>query len=66
MAEKNLIDVQLENLVFAEVGFDLEGEQRFIDFSDIGFFGRQVEVAGNLLCDGRCPLFLAAAQNVLD
>ena len=66
MAEENLVDIQLENLVFRQVVLDLVGEQRFVKFARVGLFGAQEEVACDLLGNGRGALTFATASQIGD
>src|SRR5690606_34218221 len=60
----DLVHVELEDLVFGELGFDLEGEQQFVELARVGFLGRQVEVARHLHGDGAGALRLRHADQV--
>ena len=52
LAEKDLVHVELENLVLGQVGFDLPREQDLAEFSGNCLFAGQEEVAGDLHRDG--------------
>jgi hypothetical protein len=38
LSEKDLVDVQFEDLVLAEIAFDLERQQCFVEFAGVSFF----------------------------
>ena len=52
LAEVNFVQIQLENFIFGQHLFDADGQERFLYFTDNGFFRAQEEVTGKLLCDG--------------
>ncbi len=56
LAEVDLVDVDLEDLVLGEFRLDLEGEQRLVQLSGQGFLRREEKVPGHLHGDGACPL----------
>ena len=56
VTQKNLVHVDLKDLVFGEQVFELEGQQNFINFAHVAFFGRQIHIACHLHGDGRCAL----------
>ena len=62
LAQKDLVHVNLENLIFAQQAFHLEGQQHFVNLARVGFLGRQVEVARDLHRDGRRALAARAAE----
>jgi hypothetical protein len=64
LSEEDLVDVQLEDLVLAQIVLDLERQQRFVELAGIGLFRRKEEVLRHLLGNRRCPLPLAAAHQV--
>jgi len=64
LAEVNLVDIEFEDLVLAQVRFDLERQQGLVQFPCIGLFRGQEKVLGDLLCDGRRALLLAAADEI--
>ena len=51
--EIDLIEVELQDLVFGERAFDANGEDRFFKFALDGDVTRQAKILGNLLSDGR-------------
>ena len=57
--EKNLVEVEFEDLVLRVGRFDPQGDQRFLDLAVVGLLGREQEVLGHLLGDGRGALLLA-------
>ena len=65
MAEKYLVEVELENLFFAQFAFDLERQQDFLDFARIGFFGAEKEVARHLHGNGAGALSRALGAQVV-
>ena len=64
LAKVNLVDVQLENLVLAEIVLDLEGQQHLQHLAGDGLLAGQEEIARHLLGNGAGPLALAAARHV--
>jgi hypothetical protein len=64
LAEVDLVDVDLENLVLGEVVLDLEGEQRLVDLARQGLLAGQEEIARHLHGDGAGALALAATGEV--
>ena len=60
--QKNLVHVDLKNLVFGQQMLKLEGQQDFIDLAGIAFLGRQVDIAGHLHGDGGRALAFRPAQ----
>ena len=66
LAKEYLVDVQLKNLVLAQVVLDFEGEQHFVELAGVGFLAGEEEIAGDLLGDGAGALFLAAGGQVHD
>ena len=62
MSEKNLVHVDLQNLLFGEQMLQLEGQQHLINLAGVGFFGRQVDIACHLHADGRSALAFGAAE----
>ena len=57
-----MVHVDLENLIFGEQMFELEGQQNFINFAGVCFFSGQINIARHLHGDGRCALAFAFAQ----
>ncbi|MCM2332595.1 MAG: hypothetical protein NDI82_01460, partial [Anaeromyxobacteraceae bacterium] len=51
-----LVDVELKDLILAEIVLDFESQQHLVELSRQGFFGRKEEVAGHLHGDGRRTL----------
>ena len=64
LAEVDLVEVDLEDLVLAQVVFDLEGEQGFVELAGKGALARQEEVFRHLHGDGRGARADAAMQGV--
>ena len=64
LAQIDLVDVELKDLVFGEILLDLECEQHFIQLAGDGFFRRQEEVTGHLHGDGRGALLLATGDQI--
>ncbi|MCY1201149.1 hypothetical protein D9M72_126020 [compost metagenome] len=64
VAQVDLVHVELEDLVLGELGFDLEGQQQFVELARIGLFRRQVEVARHLHGDGAAALRLGSLDQV--
>jgi hypothetical protein len=62
VAQKDLVHVDLENLVFGQQVLQLEGQQDFVDLAGIGFFRRQVDIACHLHGDGGCALAFDSSQ----
>jgi hypothetical protein len=62
LAQVNLVQVNLEDLVFAQQMLELEGQQHFVNFAREGFFGRQVDIARHLHGDGGRPLAFSAPE----
>ena len=56
LAERDMVHVDLENLVLGQQALDLESQQHLVDLASKCFLGRQVEVARDLHRDGRCAL----------
>ena len=48
----NLVEIQLQNLVFAQVAFDFERQQGFVKFAGKRPLGREEKVLGHLHGDG--------------
>ena len=62
VAEEDLIHVNLEDLIFAEIGFDLESHGHFVEFTNVASFAGEEEVAGDLHRDGGGSLTLSAGS----
>ena len=62
LAQVNLVQVNLEDLVFAQQVLELEGQQHFVNFAGEGFFGRQVDIARHLHGDGGRALAFGAPE----
>ena len=58
----DLVHVELQNLVFAELGLDFERQQCFFDLALQGARAAQKEGARHLLRDGGCPLGAPASE----
>jgi hypothetical protein len=63
-AEEDLVDVDLENLVFREILLDLEGEEYFVKLARNGLLSGQEEVACHLHGDRRGALAFSAGGEV--
>ena len=63
-AQKDLVDVELENLRFGELLLDLQGEQDLVNLAQEGLVGGQVKVARHLHGDGARTLGLAGRHEV--
>ena len=59
----NLVHVELQHLVFAELGFDLEGQQCFLELARERARAVQKESARHLLRDGGATLHAPAGSN---
>ena len=62
VAQVDLVHVDLEDPIFREQVFQLEGQQDLVDLAGEGLLGRQVHVARHLHRDGRGALALGAVQ----
>ena len=62
VAQEDLVHVDLQDLVLAQLVFQLEREQHLVDLAGVGLLGRQVHVARHLHGDGGGALALFAAQ----
>ena len=60
VAEIDLVQVQLEDLVLAEAPLDLQCQQDLLDLADVGLFGGEKEVTGDLHSDRAAALLLFA------
>ena len=63
LAQENLVDVQLEDLVLRQIGLDLVGEQHLAQLAGQCSFPGKKEIAGDLHGD-RPRALLASARNV--
>ena len=64
LAEKNLVDINLENLVLGQRRFDAQRQQCLVKLAGVGFFAGNEEVARHLHRDGGCALLAARAGDV--
>src|SRR6266581_7720008 len=64
LAEIDLVDIDLQDLIFAEAIFDLERQQRLVQFAGQRFFPGKKKVSRDLHRDRRSPLSLAAGHQV--
>ncbi|CUJ46074.1 Uncharacterised protein [Achromobacter xylosoxidans] len=64
VTQVDLVHVELEDLVLGELGFNLVGQQQFVELARIGLFGRQVEVARHLHGDRAAALGLGLLDEV--
>ena len=62
LAEEDLVDVELEDLVLGQVGLDLPGEQDLAQLAGDRLLAGQEEVAGDLHGDGAGPLLGAGRE----
>ena len=62
VAQKDLVHVDLEDLVLGEHVLELEGQQDFIDLAGERFLGAEVHIARHLHGDGGCALAPGAAH----
>ena len=62
LAQKNLVHVDLKDLLLGEHVFQLEGEQDFVDLAHVAFFSREVDVARHLHGDGGGALAFGLSQ----
>ena len=62
LAKEDLVHVELQDLVLAQQGLDLERQQDLVDLAGEGLLGGKVEVARDLHRDGRCPLAAGLAE----
>ena len=64
LAERNMVHVDLENLLLGQQAFDLQRKQHLVDFASKCFFRRQIEIARDLHRDRRCALRAARLAEV--
>ena len=65
LAQVDLVQVQLEDLLLAQLVLDLQGQQDFVELAQIGLLAAEEEVAGHLHGDGGAALpLLAGADQV--
>ena len=64
LSQIDLVHVDLEDLILAQVFLDFPGQQDFVNLALEGLLAGQEEIARHLLGDGRGPLFGAAGQIV--
>ena len=64
LAERDMVHVDLENLLLAEQAFDLQRKQHLVDLASKCFLGREIEIARDLHRDGRCALRAVALAEV--
>ena len=55
LAEKNLVDVELEDLVLGEFTLDLQRKQNLVELADVGLLAAEEEIPGDLHGDGAAP-----------
>ena len=55
LAEEDLVDVELEDLVLGEFALDLQREQDLVELADVGLLPGEEEVPGHLHGDGAAP-----------
>ena len=63
LAEKDLVDVELEDLVLGELPLDLQGEEDLVELADVGLLPGEEEVPGHLHGDGAAPRPLLPGTN---
>jgi hypothetical protein len=64
LAEVDLVDVQLENLVLRQTAFDLECEKYLVELAVEGLLARQEKVARHLHRDRRCSLAATTGRQI--
>ena len=64
LAQVNLVDIKLQNFVFAQAVFNFVGQQHFIQFAGPGFVSGQEEIAGDLHGNGAGALCAPARGDV--
>ena len=64
LSQVDLIDINLQNLVFGQARLDLEGEQGLVEFAGKRFFAGQEKIPCHLHGDGGSALTLAARGQV--
>ena len=64
LTEEDLIDVQLEDLLFGKRFFDFERQKNFDDLAAVSAFGRQKKFSRELHGDGAGPLLGASGHHV--
>ena len=62
MAQKNLVHVDLKNLVLGQHVLKFEGQQNFVNLAGVALLCRQVSIARDLHGDGRRTLTFRAAD----
>ena len=55
LAEKDLVDVELEDLVLGELTLDLQREEDLVELADVGLLPAEKEIPGHLHGDGAAP-----------
>ena len=63
LAEIDLVDIQLQNLLLVEFFLDLHGEEDLVQFADIGSLPAQEEISGDLHGDRAAALADLAARH---
>ena len=63
-AEIDLVEIKAEDLVLAVARLQIDGERRFLQLALHGAAGRQEQILGQLLGDGRTALHHAAGHHV--
>ncbi len=66
LPQVDLVHVELENLVLAQRGLDLVGEQHLVDLARVGLLAREEEVAGDLHRDRARALCAFTAREIGD
>ena len=66
VAEEDLVDVDFQNLVFAEVLLDFQRQQRLVELAPEGTLAREEKVARHLHGDGGSALTAPARGDVID
>ena len=65
MAEVHLVGVHLEDLLLAEAGFELQGDEGLDHLALVALFGREEEIFGELLGEGGASAVQAVGEDVL-
>ena len=55
LAEEDLVDVELQDLLLAELALDLQREEDLVELADVGLLPGEEEVPGHLHGDGAAP-----------
>src|SRR6185312_16423711 len=66
LAEKDDVEIELEDLLLGELVIHVEGDEGFLQLAPPRFIERQEHVAGRLLRDRASALYLAARDQIDD